>query len=669
MPAQCKHIRKRSLIMSTVFIMFWGLVAGRLFFIQVINSEKYQTTCKHQADYRKIITPIRGAIYDRNQKALTVDIVRYNIAIHPYLLNDKENLAKELSVLLRPNYSKYLKALKSDRTYVLLERNLAHNNIQAFLDKYQYHNGFAIERRIQRNYPFGEISGQLIGLTDIDNHGIIGLEKELEPYLCGTPGWQITLKDGWGRLNNRPNLPYQETIDGNDITTTIDNEYQTILFEELMNAFVKHNADKAMGIIIDPKSGEILGMATIPGFNPNNPMNSPVSSQINRVVTDIFEPGSTFKIVTATAAFDRNRIQPGDSIDCENGHFSIGKHIIHDHKKYDQLSFAEVIKKSSNIGTIKVAQKIGKDEVFNYARQYGFGAKTDIQFPGEQEGIIHPLREWSDLALAQVAIGHGVCVTALQLAYAYAAIANGGYLIKPQLVRSIQTKDGITLYENRPQYIRRVASSETMQMMRKLLRLTVQSGTGLKAEINGMAIAGKTGTAQKVTETGYSQTEYIATFVGFFPAGQPKLLCVIVVDNPKGIKHTGGNVCAPVLRNVFTRIVNLSDDLFFPENRLQAPNIKIAEYNSENQQPSYRTALKTQNNSRVQLSSYQYSRRMPDLRGKTLRQAIAILQALGVDPDINGNGIVVSQYPPKNTIISSNTICRIDLHPRKIQYD
>lgn len=669
MSAQFQQIKKRTLLMSSVFILFWGLVAGRLFSIQVINSDKYQTTCKHQADYRKTITPIRGAIFDRNQKALTVDIVQYNIAIHPYLLDDKENLAKELNTLLRPNYSKYLKALKSDRNYILIERNLPHDQIQAFLDKYQHNSGFAIERRIQRKYPFGELTGQIIGFTDIDNHGIVGLEKELEPYLCGTPGWQLTLKDGWGRLNNRPDLPYQESIDGNDITLTIDYEYQTILHEELMNAFLNHDADKALGIIMNPQNGEILGMATIPGFNPNIPMSSPVSYQINRVVTDIFEPGSTFKIITATAAFDRNKVLPEDIIDCENGHISIGKNIIHDHKKYDQLSFAEVIKKSSNVGTIKVAQKIGKDEVFNYARRYGFGVKTDIQFPGEQEGIIHPLKEWGELALAQAAIGHGVCVTALQLAYAYAAIANGGYLIKPQLVKSIRTKDGITIYDGKTQYIRRVASSETMHTMRELLRMTVKSGTGLKAEINGMAIAGKTGTAQKVTETGYSQTDYVATFVGFFPANNPKLLCVIVVDNPKGIEHTGGNVSAPILRDVFTRIVNLSDDLFFPEDRLQTPDINIAERNSEKQISSSQTLSTVPNNSRVQLSTYQYSKRMPDLKGKTLRQAISILQTLGVDPIINGNGIVVSQYPPKNTLISNDTDCRIELKPRENQFD
>ena len=669
MPVKFQNIKKRALLLSTFLVIIWGLIAGKLFIIQVLKADQYKSLCKRQADYRKTIAPIRGAIFDRNQKALTVDIVQYTVAVHPYLIKEKEEFAEELSVLLRPNRTKYLKILNSDRTYAVLERNISHNEIQAFLDKYQYHNAFAIERKIQRKYPFGEIAGQLIGFTDIDNHGIIGLEKELDPYLCGTPGWQIAQKDGWGRLTNRPDLPYQKTVDGNDIVLTIDNEYQTILYEELLNAFTKHNADKAMGIIINPMNGKILSMASIPGFDPNHPSDYSIASQINHVVTDIYEPGSTFKIVTATAAFDKNRIQPGDSINCENGKMSIGKNIIHDHKKYSTLSFAEVIEKSSNIGTIKVAQKIGKDEVFSYARRFGFGAKTDIQFPGEQEGILHPLRNWSDLTLAQVAIGHGVCVTALQLAYAYAAIANGGYLLKPQLVQSISTKDGINLYKSKPQYIRKVASTETMQMMRKLLRVTVQSGTGIRADINGMAIAGKTGTAQKVTETGYSQTDYIATFVGFFPADNPKLLCVIIVDNPKGAEHTGGNVSAPVLRNVFSRIVNLSDDLFLPEEQLDAPNIKFVEHNPQKQKTQIQTALAVQNKARVQLSSYQYSRRMPDLQGKSLRQAIAILQTMGIDPEIKGAGIVISQYPPKNTVMTADQRCRIELRPKGAHFE
>ncbi|HCK99169.1 MAG TPA: hypothetical protein DHW42_03575 [Candidatus Marinimicrobia bacterium] len=436
----------------------------------------------------------------------------------------------------------------------------------------------------------------------------------------------------------------------------------------MSEAYKQHNADNAQGIIIDPKSGEILAMASIPAFDPNNYKNYPISTQKNRVVTDIFEPGSTFKIVTATAALEENNIQPGDSISCEGGFIKIGKTVIHDHKKYHVLSFADIIKNSSNVGTIKVAQKIGKDKVFNYARRYGFGARTDIQFPGEVPGIVHPLKKWNDLLLAQVAIGHGVCCTTLQLAYAYAAIANGGYLLKPQLIRNISTKEGISIYQGKPKFIRRVASENTMAEMRDLLRLSVQSGTGLRADINGMAIAGKTGTAQKVTNKGYSQTDYVATFVGFFPADDPKLLCAIVVDNPKGLNHTGGAVSAPVVSKIFNRIVNLSDDLFFHEDQIRKPMIKYAD-NSEIKSYKMKNTTALSRKSRVNLSTYQYNRRMPNLRGKSLRQAVAILQAMGLDVKINGTGVVVSQYPKKDELISTSTQCIINLEPRRINLE
>jgi cell division protein FtsI (penicillin-binding protein 3) len=278
------------------------------------------------------------------------------------------------------------------------------------------------------------------------------------------------------------------------------------------------------------------------------------------------------------------------------------------------------------------------------------------------------LKKWNDLMLAQVAIGHGVCCTVLQLAYAYAAIANGGYLLKPQLIRDISTKEGVSIYQGKPKFIRRVASEDTMAQMRDLLRLTVQSGTGLRADINGMAIAGKTGTAQKVTDKGYSQTDYVATFVGFFPADDPKLLCAIVVDNPKGSNHTGGAVSAPVVSKVFNRIVNLSDNLFFHEDQIQKPMIKYAD-NSEIKSSDIKAAAVLSRKSPVNLSTYQYSRRMPNLRGKSLRQAVAILQAMDMDVKINGTGVVVSQYPEKNELISASTQCIINLEPRRINLE
>ncbi len=661
MTSAVKSIRNKVFVLTGFLSLIWIFIILRLFSIQVISGQKYQAKCKRQADYKKVIAPLRGTIFDRNKKPLTIDLVQISFSARPNLVKNKLSLAKALSSSLDNSTKKYLKVLQSDKTFVWLERNIPKDKTQTLLDK--NYPGLTIDRTIHRQYQFGEIGGQLIGFTDVDNRGISGLELEFDPYLSGKPGWKIIQKDGWGRLNNRPDLPFKETIDGNDVTLTIDHEYQTILHEELNLAFHKHNADKAMGIIIDPKTGEILAMASAPSFNPNKPFNYPVSSQNNSVTSDIFEPGSTFKIVTATAALEEKKIHPEDSIHCEKGFVKIGKTVIYDHKRYKTLSFSEVIKNSSNVGTIKVAQKIGKDYVFKYVRKYGFGVKTYIQFPGEANGIVHPLKEWNDLMLAQVAIGHGLCCTALQLAYAYSAIANGGFLLKPQIVKSIQTKEGIVLYKGKTKFIRRVASAETMTTMRDLLRLTVESGTGTKAEILGMSIAGKTGTAQKVTKSGYSQTDYIATFVGFFPVNNPKLLCVIVIDNPKGIRHTGGEVSAPVLKKIFTRIVNQSDEIFLKDDNIPKPITKFA-YNSEIDKTRIKSPGKRKVvESKSLLSSVQYTSRMPNLYGKTTSEAIGILQRMGMSIDIEGSGVVVSQTPGRGSLITSNTQCYIKLKP------
>ncbi|HPC35725.1 MAG TPA: penicillin-binding protein [Candidatus Marinimicrobia bacterium] len=661
MANQFKSIRKKTLLVSGTLVILWAALIARLFYIQVLNSKKYQELCSNQANLRKAILPRRGTFYDRNGKALTIDLISYSIAAHPYLVPDKARLASALANDLSAKPDRYLKLLESNKTFVWLEREVPYSGFQNY-EKYEKTPGLVIEKNVKRYYPLGEITGQLLGFTNIDNRGVCGLENGLEGLLCGTPGWIMVQKDGWGRLHYRPDLPSKNSIDGNDIVLTIDQEYQTILYEELLQAYTETKAEKAMGIVINPNDGSILAMVNLPPFNSNEPSKYPVSVQRNAVVSDIFEPGSIFKIVTATAALDNKVLQPNHKIDCNPGYVQVGNRIIRDHDKYSILTFAEVIKNSSNVGTIKVAQLTGKDRIFNYARKFGFGAKTDIQFPGEESGILHPFKKWTDLVLAQVAIGQGVCVTALQTGMAYAAIANGGLLLKPQIVKTIKTKDGIEIFNAQPVYIRRVASSETMNTLRELLRLTVISGTGTRADINGLAIAGKTGTAQKVVNGVYSQTEYMASFVGFFPADNPKLLCVVVIDNPKGIRHTGGGVSAPVVREVFKRIVNQSDDLFFDEPApLPTPPANYA-YET---QPAVADIPQTSDDTyHPNLTTAIYTNQMPDLCGKTLRQAVGILHEIGIDDiEIDGAGVVVAQKPAPHSPINPHAKCTLKLQP------
>jgi cell division protein FtsI (penicillin-binding protein 3) len=427
-----KSIRKKTYLISGLLVALWLVLIGRLFYIQVLNSDKYQALCNNQARLRKEILPLRGTLYDRRGKALTVDLVSYSIAAHPYLIHDKAALAQQLAADLGKNVNQYLKLLESEKTFVWLEREVAHERLQN-VEKYEKTPGLAVEKNVKRYYPLGEITGQLLGFTNIDNRGVCGLESGLEGLLSGTPGWITVQKDGWGRLHQRPDLPSKKCIDGNDVYLTIDQEYQTILYEELLNAYNETKAEKAMGIIIDPNDGSILAMANVPPFDSNNPSDYPISAQRNAVVSDIFEPGSIFKVVTATAALDNKILKPNRKIDCAPGYIQVANRIIRDHDKYGLLTFADVIKNSSNVGTIKAAQITGKDQIFNYTRKFGFGAKTDIQFPGEENGILHPFKKWTDLVMAQVAIGQVFSITALQAGMAYSAIANGGLLLKRKL--------------------------------------------------------------------------------------------------------------------------------------------------------------------------------------------------------------------------------------------
>lgn len=659
-----KSIRKKTFFISGLLIALWLVLVGRLFHIQVLNSKKYQTLCNSQANLRKETLPLRGTIYDRNGKALTVDLVSYSIAAHPYLITDKAALARNLATDLGENHAKYLKPLETGKTFIWLERDVAHERFQN-LEKYEKTPGLVIEKQVKRYYPLGEITGQLLGFTNIDNRGVCGLESGFEGLLGGTPGWITVQKDGWGRQHQRPDLPSEDAIDGNDIILTIDQEYQTILYEELLTAYTETKAEKAMGIVIDPNTGNILAMANVPAFNSNNPSDYSISAQRNGVVSDIFEPGSIFKVVTATAALENKVLQPNRKIDCNPGYVQVANRIIRDHDKYGVLTFAEVIKNSSNVGTIKAAQMTGKDQIFNYVRKFGFGAKTDIQFPGEENGILHPFKKWTDLVLAQAAIGQGISVTALQAGMAYSAIANGGLLLKPQIVKTIRNKDGIEIFNAQPVYIRRVASPETMSQIRELLRLTVSSGTGMRADVNGLAIAGKTGTAQKVVGNTYSQTAYMASFVGFFPANNPKLLCVIVIDNPRGGRHTGGGVSAPAVREVFKRIVNQSDDLFFDDQKpLPAPPENFAYETKPAVATIPQPSQPADNPAQPLLATAIYTNKMPDLSGKTLRQAMGILHGIGVDNiEVNGTGVIVSQKPAAYTPVNPREKCVLILKP------
>jgi len=650
-------------------VLFWIMIVSKFFFIQVLNNDVYRSACRIQSRDTVHVAPRRGNFFDRNQNLLTSNITMSNIGVNTNLFKKGSEYPKFLARYL-PNSGLQIKnAISSNRGIVWVARDTVIS--REFLDSLKHFPSAVLDKRTKRNYHPGITSGPLLGYIS-GNDGVSGLEEALDNFLSGRPGWRLIEKDGRGKKRPLLNHPGKRAINGNNVRLTIDQNFQTILYEELKSVYSEYNADNAKGIIINPNTGEILAMASCPSFDPNNRRNIKPASLKNRVISDIYEPGSTFKVVTATSALEKNAVNPEDTIHCQEGKITIQGRTIHDHEEYPAMTFREVIQHSSNVGSILAAQKAGKEQLFRYTTLFGFGNKTDIALDNEEEGIIPPFHRWTDLRAAQIAMGHGLSCTVLQLAYAYGAIANGGKLMKPYIVDEIRTDRNELIQKNEPRVRRVVASNETMETLRTILRDVVDGGTGIKADIQGMSIAGKTGTAQKVTENGYSNSEYVASFASFFPASDPKLVTIIVVDNPKGAIYYGGYVAAPAVRNVIKRIVNVSNDLFFEDQKHQYANLfqKImpekdsdtSEQNKEMDSPEKINLSKPDRIRSLEINQESEVFEMPDVIGFPASRAIGALQRMGLKVKIKGSGEVVDQYPHKGQKVKPGNTCILKLH-------
>jgi cell division protein FtsI/penicillin-binding protein 2 len=416
-------------------------------------------------------------------------------------------------------------------------------------------------------------------------------------------------------------------------------------------------AKGAMGILMNPQTGAILAMASLPDFNPNQPDVSPQENQKNRLITDQFEPGSTFKVVTATAAVATETVSLFDEFYCEDGQFTVAGKIITDHEKFGLLTFPQIIAHSSNVGTIKIAQKLGEKPLYKYSRDYGFGTSTGIRFPGEVQGVLRKTKDWSDMSLAEVSIGYEVAITALQLASAYSAIANGGVLLKPRLVKQILSQEGKIVYTENPEVIRRVASKEIMSTITDILVQVVNSGTGTKADIQGWSVAGKTGTAHKFIDGEYSKNKYISNFAGFFPAENPQVVCVIVLDEPRYGLHWGGYGAAPVFKRVVQRIINMDDSIQYQKPKIDAKTLLFADGSLKNK--TSLPPLSTVTPYPKYTDGYTV---VPDVRGMSIRKAKQILLSSKMRVSFKGSGTVVWQSPKPGTKKLPGSLCTMGLN-------
>jgi len=621
----------------------------------IIDSEEYRKQGFSQSQKNEKLMAVRGNIYDRHNKILTNNIIHYSIGAHPSKVKDKVKFANLIASSTNRDVQYYLDKLSSKSDFIYLDRNLRLPKVKSILD--EKITGLVIERKSRRSYPHSNVAAQIIGFTDVDDIGLIGVEKEYNKQLSGKHGWVVKQVNGKGRSQYKTSFPMKAPIDGANLQLTIDLEYQSILEEELGRRIKEASAKSAMGILMNPQTGAILAMASLPSYDPNNPMSSPIENQKNKIITDQFEPGSIYKVVAATAAIATNTVSLYDEFFCEDGQYTIAGKTISDHEKFGLLTFPQIIAHSSNVGTIKIAQKLGKDSLYKFSRDFGFGNMTGINFPGETKGVLRKTKEWSEISLAEISIGYEVAVSALQMASAYSAIANGGFLLKPRLVKQILSYNGKIIFEEKPEVIRKIAEPSTMNSLKSILTQVVQKGTGTKAGIKGWSVAGKTGTAHKVIDGAYTD-KYISNFAGFFPANNPQIVGVIILDEPKYGLHWGGYGAAPVFRRVMQRIINMDDSIQYHKPKVQSTDIILANESTRKIKNSI-IPLSTVSNYPIYKDGYTI---VPDVRGMSIRKAKQILIASNMRADFSGSGHVLWQSPKPGTKMLPGSLCVMELN-------
>ncbi len=564
-------LNKRLFFAQISFCIMFIIVFLSLVKIQIINPPEEKA-----GQYEKVEIPVpRGTIYDRNGKILAMSVPYYSLYIDSWKVNHQkkndpsypEKLKKELISILCMSQDEIEK--KFQQRYPLIKRELSIEEYKALTEKNLP--GTVFLPSYKRIYPNGTLACHILGFTGTDGYGLEGIELYYNNILQGEKGISLVLKDGTGDLIYSVEKKLSLPKPGKDIYLTIDANLQYIVEEEIENVYHKYNAASVSAIVIDYDTGEILALANIPEYDPNNPDKFSPSDIRNRAVTDLFEPGSTFKIVTAAAAIEEKVISPGNVIYCENGKWFVRNHYLRDVHPYGTLKVSEIIEKSSNIGTVKIAMKLGEEKLYEYCRKFGFGRPTEIDLPGEIGGILRPLNMWSGYSITAVPIGQEVGINALQGIKAMAVIANGGYSIQPHILKGFKENKSEIFIPWKGQERQRILSQETCEILTKILQeVTGPAGTAPLANIPGYNISGKTGTAQKIVNGHYSKDRFVASFVGFLQHKDARMLVLVKVDEPKPVYY-GGLVAAPAFKNIMWRSLqhlNIPPELFEEEHKL-----------------------------------------------------------------------------------------------------
>jgi cell division protein FtsI (penicillin-binding protein 3) len=669
-----KWIRFRIFTIATLFALGLGVILARGYQLQVLERDKL--TAIARAGYSGVVKlpPMRGTIYDRQGKELAVSVEVASVYAHPNLIKNPNQTAKTLGEVLNLQPTQLLPHLKRKTRFVWLKRKIPPEKAEEVRKLALPGVGTTVESR--RFYPGKEIAGHLIGFSGNDNQGLEGLERAYDNLLKGPQCVLIQMKDALGRpffvSRPTPRDDPDEDREMHDIVLTIDKHIQYKTQKVLEEAVEKTKAKSGQCIVVDPKTGEILAMAIAPSFNPNAFGSYDPSIWRNRAVADCYEPGSTMKAFLISAALEKAVVSPKTRFQCENGKFRVANHTIHDTHEYGVLTAEDIVVLSSNIGAIKIGWKLGYRTFTDYLKGFGFGKKTGIDLIGERSGFIRPPEKTRPIDQANIYFGQGLTVTSIQLVMAMAAIANEGKLMRPYVVKEVRSSSGNVVQKMRPHVVRNVLSLDTAGKVARILSGVVSDrGTAPKATIAGFQAAGKTGTAQKVDPRTrrYSRSKYVAIFVGFVPEDDPRLVCLVMVDEPKGSSY-GGIVAAPVFSEVSRWTLN---------HLRVTPRLKLAggRDNGKKGENATFVLMKDGINSRFEEGwndmgngstdsddpVFRGEKTLPDFRGEPMREVLKKGSELGIRVVLEGTGLAVEQNPEPGVGLETVSKVRVKFNP------
>jgi cell division protein FtsI (penicillin-binding protein 3) len=672
---------RRVLIVSLTLAAWMLAIGARLVYLQTAEHSWLKERARVQQQDALETSPLRGLVLDRQGRELARSINAESIFVVPGEIQDVKEAAAKLAPLVEVEQGELAARLQqaqaAKRKFAWVARKLSDESAAAV--KALGLKGVYSYKESKRYYPNGSLAAHVLGFVGLDEVGLGGIEQFYNERIQGEAGKVFVEMDARGQ-------PYSSlevgARPGQTVVLTIDQMVQYRTEQALLKAVSNAHAKSGTAIVLDPRTGEILAMANAPTFDPNDVRSSSAQARTNQALQNIYEPGSTFKIVAYSAAIEKGLVKPTDHIDCQMGSIMVAGRLVHDHHPFGNLTIADALAKSSNVAAIKLGLRVGDAQMYEYMKRFGFGSKTEVELPGETSGLVRAVERWQPSSIGSIAMGQEVGVTPVQMAAAFGALANDGLRISPHLVREIRATDGSLVYRAEPEQ-HRVVGAETAQQLRHMLEGVTLNGTAKKAQLDGYTAAGKTGTAQKIDPKtrAYSKTKYIGSFVGFAPVENPSVVIIVVIDEPVGSYH-GGDVAAPVFREIAEQI--LPELNVAPDSELKsapaagllaqgkaaietAERVRAEQEHERAEQlatlPQVAHAEDERTPDRPELVYTTATRRavlMPDLRGRSVRDAARVCAQLGLQLEASGEGRAVRQSPLAGREVDAGQVVHIE---------